>query len=107
MSISYAWAFPTLEVAYSEDGFTNVVKTVHWVYTATEGSHSTYLYGTVGLANPGQPFTSYDTLTPEIVEGWVISVIGQDKVSEMEASLAAQIEALKNPTSGLMPPPWA
>lgn len=107
MAISYSWAFPTLDVVYSEDGFSNVVKTVHWIHTATEDNHSAYAYGTIGLAGPEQPFTSYEDLTPEIVEGWVVSAMGQDKVDEMETSLAAQIEALKNPTGGQMPPPWS
>jgi hypothetical protein len=107
MAISYAWSFPTLDVVYSEDGFSNVVKTVHWIYTATDGSFSAYSYGTIGLASPGQPFTSYDDLTPEIVEGWVVSAMGQDKVDAMETSLASQVEALKNPTSGPLPPPWS
>lgn len=107
MAISYAWSFPTFEVVYSEDGFTNVVKTVNWLYTAVDGNYSTYAYGSVGLPGPGQPFTSYNDLTPEIVEGWVVSAIGQDKVDAMEVSLAAQIEALKNPTGGQMPPPWS
>lgn len=107
MAISYAWSFPTLDVVYSEDGFTNVVKSVNWIYTASEGSYSTYFYGSIGLPNPGQPFISYDDLTPEIVEGWVVSAMGQDKVDAMETSLATQIENLKNPTGGPMPPPWS
>jgi hypothetical protein len=106
MAITYAWSFPALDVVYNEDGLQDVVQTVHWVYTAVDGDYSAYVYGTVGLQPPGQPFVSFDALTPEIVTGWTVSALGQEKVSEMSAGLAAQIEAKKNPTSGPMSPPW-
>lgn len=107
MAIVYTWCFPTLDVIYSEDGFQNVVQTVHWTYTAVDGDYTASSYGTVGLPAPGQPFTAYDDLTPEIVQGWVVGVMGQEKVDAMNASLANNIASQKNPTGGALPPPWA
>lgn len=107
MAISFTWGFPTLDVVYSEDGFSNVVSTVHWTYTAVDGEYTAYVYGTVGLPKPGQPFTSFDDLTPEIVEGWVVGAMGQEAVDAMTENLTNQINEQKNPKSGPMPPPWA
>lgn len=112
MAISYSWSFPTLEVIYNEvdpqtgDPVQNVVSVVHWIYTAVDGSFSASVYNTVSLPPPGIPFVSYDNLTPEIVEGWVVNALGQEQMTAMNASLAAQIEAKKNPTGGSLPPPW-
>jgi hypothetical protein len=107
MALSYSWSFPVLDVIYDEDGLDNVVTTVHWVYTAQDGDYSAQSYGTVALAPPGQPFISYDDLTEEIVTGWVVSAMGAEQVSAMDVSLAAQINAQKNPTGGPLPPPWS
>lgn len=106
MAIEYKWEFPTLDVVYNKDGFQNVVQTIHWIYTAIDGDYTAYLYGTVGLPSPGQPFISYSDLTGEIVQGWVKSVLGEDKVNEMSLSLAGNIASQKNPKSGSMSPPW-
>ena len=107
MAIVYTWGFPALDVIYSEDGFQNVVHTVHWTYTAVDGDYTASSYGTVGLPAPGQPFTAYDDLTPEIVQGWVVGVMGQEQVDAMNLSLANNIASQKNPTGGALPPPWA
>ena len=64
------------------------------------------MYSTVGLPGPGQPFTAYEDLTPNIVQGWVESAIGADQVAEMQKSLANSIEAQKTPQGGSMIPPW-
>lgn len=106
MAISYTWSFPTLDVKYSEDGFQNVVTCVHWVYGAVDGDYSASVYGSLGLPAPGQPFVSFDDLTQQIVEGWVVEAMGQEQVDAMSASLAGNIENQKNPTGAALPPPW-
>lgn len=106
MAISYAWSFPTLDVVYSEDGFSNVVQTVHWIYTAKDGEYTASTYSTVSLPAPGQPFINYNNLTPAIVEGWVVNTLGQETVNAMKASLAANIQDQKTPKSGSLQPPW-
>lgn len=106
MAISYAWTFPTLDVVYSEDGFSNVVQRVHYVYTGTDGEYTATTYNVVSLDPPGQPFISYDDLTPQIVTGWVEGALGADQLEAMNLSLANQIEAQKNPTGGALAPPW-
>jgi hypothetical protein len=72
----------------------NYVTTAHWNCTATDGDFSASAYGTVGFS--GDLVTPYENLTQEQVLGWVWEQI--DK-AEIEASVAAQIEAQKNPVS--------
>jgi hypothetical protein len=80
------------------DGF---VTTVHYNVSAVDGEFTASTYGTVGYTEEGA-FTPYSQLTEAVVVGWVQESLGKDTV---EASLAAQIDAQKNPVSesGL---PW-
>ena len=77
------------------------ITTVHYVVSAVDGEFTASTYGTVGYTEEGA-FTPYSQLTEAVVVGWVKDSLGQETV---EASLAAQIEAQKNPVqeSGL---PW-
>ena len=89
MSITYTWKIPTLD-SNTADGF---VTTAHWTATAVDGEHSASVYATVSWAE-GTPTIPYADLTEATVLGWVWESV--DKAAT-EASLAAQIELLKNP----------
>jgi hypothetical protein len=82
----------------TSDGF---VVTVHYNVSAVDGEFTASTYGTVGYTEEGA-FTPYSQLTESVVVGWVKDSLGQATVEE---SLAAQIEAQKNPVqeTGL---PW-
>jgi hypothetical protein len=77
------------------------ITTVHYVVSAVDGEFTASTYGTVGYTEEGA-FTPYSQLTEAEVVGWVQESLGKDTV---EAGLAAQIEAQKNPVqeSGV---PW-
>ena len=83
----------------TSDGF---VVTVHYTVNAVDGEFTASTYGTVGYTQGEGAFTPYSQLTEAVVVGWVKDSLGQATVEE---SLAAQIEAKKNPISesGL---PW-
>lgn len=106
MAISYSWQFPSLKIVYSEDDLQNVVSSVEWVLVASDGEYKASAYGSASLPTPGQPFVPFESITPEIVQGWVVSTLGAEYVSELEASLAGQIEQQKNPAGATVTPPW-
>jgi hypothetical protein len=83
----------------TSDGF---VVTVHYTVNAVDGEFTASTYGTVGYIQEDKSYTPFADLTKEQVIGWVKDSLGQETVEE---SLAAQIDALKNPVSesGL---PW-
>ena len=87
------WTISTLERELSDGG----VIVAHWRATAVDGDFSASSYGTVGFTpDPSASgFIAYDSLTEADVIGWVQAEVDQDAI---EASLAAQIEADKNPT---------
>jgi hypothetical protein len=85
-----------------------VVFAVHYTIDAVDGEYSSGAYGSIGVAgDPNQKnFVAFENLTKETVIQWVKDQLGADKIVEIEAALAGQIEAKKNPKSatGL---PWS
>jgi hypothetical protein len=95
MTIVYNWQIVTMN-RLTSDGF---VVTVHYNVSAVDGDYNANIYGTVGYTeHPGESFTPYDQLSEAQVVGWVQESLGKD---EVEANLAAQIEAQKNPVSAI------
>ena len=94
------WTISTLERELSDGG----VVVAHWRATAVDGDFSASSYGTCGFTPDASAagFIAFDSLTEADVLGWVQAEVDKDAI---EASLAANIEAQKNPTqaSGV---PW-
>ena len=94
------WTISTLERELSDGG----VVVAHWRATAVDGDFSASSYGAVGFTPDASAagFIAFDSLTEADVLGWVQAEVDKDAI---EASLAANIEAQKNPTqaSGV---PW-
>jgi myo-inositol-hexaphosphate 3-phosphohydrolase len=84
----------------TSDGF---VVTVHYTVNAVDGEYTASTYGTVGYTQGEGSYVPYADLTEAQVVGWVQESLGKDTV---ETSLAANIEAQKNPVqeAGV---PWA
>ena len=95
------WTIAQLERTLDDGG----VVVAHWRATATDGDFSASSYGTAGFTpDPSSSdWVDYDSISEELALSWCFSN-GVDKDS-IEASLAANIEAQKNPTqaSGV---PW-
>jgi hypothetical protein len=90
--MSTTWTISQLD-RQTSDGF---VTTAHWQATGVDGEHSASVYATCSWSD-GTPTVDYADLTEEQVLGWIWAN-GVDK-DAVEASLAAQIEAKKNPTT--------
>ena len=89
MAITYEWSFPNFECDSS-----NVVKTIHWRYTAVDGEHSASMYGSCA----GSEGMNFDAMTKEHCENCVLE--NQDTtIEEMQSNLASQIDAQKNPAT--------
>lgn len=96
--MNYEWNVVNME-RKTDNGF---VVTVHYTVNVVDGEVTASTYGTVGYTQEADSFTPFEQLTKDQVVGWVQTSLDKDAV---EASLASQIEALKNPVqeSGL---PW-
>jgi hypothetical protein len=96
MAITYEWSFPNFETN-SE----NVVKTIHWRYTATDSetdaegnAYVSSMYGSCA----GSDGMNFDAMTKEHCENCVLE--NQDTtIEDMQSNLSAQIEEQKNPAT--------
>lgn len=91
-----AWDIANLE-RHVNDG---VVYTVHYTVNHFEDGEQAGAYGSIGLEAPESgKLIPYSNLTKEIVVGWVKDYFGTEKVEEIEAALAAQVQEKLHPTS--------
>jgi hypothetical protein len=108
MAITYTWTVVQMDAYPQVDGEQDVVFTVHWTLSGTDGTYSGGVYGTTGVTvNPDEPFTPYADLTQDQVIGWVQDAMGAEQVANYEANIAAQIEGQINPPVVTPPLPWA
>jgi hypothetical protein len=92
MTIAYNWTITQTDYLTS-DGF---ITTAHWTATAVDGEYTASVYSTCSFV-PAEPAIPYASVTEAEVLDWIWAN-GVDKTAT-EASLAAQIESLKNPTT--------
>ena len=97
------WGVAQME-RHTADG---IVFTVHYTVAASDGTYASSAYGSIGLEQPEGDVIPYADLTPEIVIGWVQEKLGGDeKVTEIEAALQAQIDQQRTPTTA-QGVPWS
>jgi hypothetical protein len=96
----FNWTVSAMDYTVSQDGHTNVVNTVHWRVSKTDGDNSGSSYGTVGLEAPGESFVEWDDITETTAVGWAKAALGDEQVAATEAAIDAQIAELATPTSG-------
>lgn len=103
MATVFNWNIANLE-RNTADG---VVFTVHYTVSAEDGTYSAGAYGSVGLEAPEpDSMIPFDNLTKEIVVGWVKDKFGDEKVTEIEKALQAQLDEKHAPTKAAGVP-WA
>ncbi len=101
--IAYDWNCKTVDVHPQEEGETDVVYNVHWIATGVDGDYSANCIGTqVVPLSEGGTFIPFEDLTNDVVVEWTKEAMGEEQVTQVEASIASQIEDQINPTSVTM-----
>ena len=104
MANTYTWDFPTLDTAPSEDGLSDVIKTIHWRITAVSDSEtdadgnaiSVSSYGTASPVLDPDNFIAFDSITKDWCKAQVLESLSQTE-EELQAQLDTQIDAVVNP----------
>lgn len=112
MAISYSWDVSRVDTSPTHNSQADVVYNVHWRLDATDDANtiedmdgndisvSASVYGSQSLDTSDlSSFTAFADLTASNVQGWVETALGDDKVTELKASLDAQIAEKVTPTS--------
>lgn len=96
---TYKWRINALDCHVSNNDLENVVYTIHWSYIGEDENGN--VASMIGVESVGEPdpsnFQSFDTLTQEIVEGWLESSMGTERIDEMKANLDQQIQDIIAP----------
>jgi len=92
--MAVTWTISTLE-----RNTDNGVVVAHWRASDVDGDHSGSSYGTCGFTPDASAdgYVAYDNLTEENVIGWVKGSMGEEAVTGVEDSIAAQIAESKAP----------
>lgn len=103
-NITYSYDIYYLNVAPSENGLKNVVKSVNWRYQIREDSHyaDEYLLTELGSADPTK-FVHYNNLDEQTVFSWLESAVD---IPQLQQTLRDRLEENKNPELVEKPIPW-
>jgi len=106
--ITYQWSVNSMTAYPQYAGETDVVFSISWVLSATDGTYNSAAYGSVDTTYvAGTPFTPYDQLSLDQVNGWVATALGPDGIAKAQADCDAAIAAQQDPNLPVMPPlPW-
>jgi hypothetical protein len=100
------WTVTALNCYPTVGSETDVVFTVHWTCSGTDGTYTSSVYSTCSVPTPtGTTFTPYQDLTQDQVLGWVWAN-GVDK-DATEAAVQQQIDNQINPPVVSPVLPWA
>jgi len=108
MAINYTWDVSTCDTYPTKSGKSNVVHKVHWRLKATDNANNDSdgnpqtagAYGSQALDTSDlSSFTNWSSLDAAKVQSWVEAALTADKVTEIKASLDAQIAEKVTPTS--------
>jgi|GEM_PF-5722918 len=106
MATVYKWNFYEFDCDPLVGNMVNVVRAIHWRYSAIEGNATVDIAGCTGLALPTTEdgFVAYENIT----EAWCQNIVegDADKLAIVRADLDAQLATLLVPASVPMAPPF-
>ena len=121
MAITFDWNINDIRVRYSSASLSNIVTTIGWIYRGVaegtsslgvSGSFNSGVSGTLGLDIDGNAsvapadFVAYESLTEDVVTGWVTASLGDQQVTIMQNSISGSITEQLNPVSGRKNNTW-
>jgi hypothetical protein len=106
--MNYKWSIQSVELELEKNSLRDVVKSVRWVYQATEDEYNAAIEGEVILPSPTkEAFVEFGSLNEQKVIGWLEQGYGSETIQSMQSRLADQIEAKKNPKTRVVSNPWS
>lgn len=107
--ITHTWTVEKLECSPLLAGFENVVRTVYWLLTSSDG---TTIVSTNGVTNLGfdpenSNFVNYSGLSEETVIGWLHGELTPEAVIGVEQEHERTIVNTPAPEIIAIPLPWA
>ena len=115
MANTYTWSYPQLDTAPTEGDLSDVIKTIHWRFTAVSDSEqdadnnylSVSMYGTTGVeVDDDADFIAFDSVTKDWCKAKVLAGLAKTE-EEVQTLLDAQIAEMATPSIvGKVPSSW-
>ena len=98
--MAVTWTISSMDRTIKLDDKDNVVTTIHWRASDSDSDgNSGSSYGSVSVTLGSQSFIAYKDIKESDAISWAKAALGSDQVTEIEASIAAQIQEAKVPTT--------
>jgi len=89
----YTWNVKSANILDKGDN-TNVITSINWLLTATEGEYTVIRTGVQALDTSNiSSFTLFSDLTEEQVIGWVETAMGAEKLSEIKLDMNKEMDS--------------
>lgn len=101
--ITYEWTFPNFTVQDVGD-FKDVVVTIFWELTASDGERHARVYGGCNLQAPDPgAFVHFSSISKE----WAINAVSaKEDIPKLQEALAAELSAAQAPLQKMIFPPF-
>lgn len=107
MSIIKKWNITSLEYKEQLFDLNQVVSCAHWKLSATDGTNSHDVFGSVPMPGPqGDTFIPFENLTEQQVIDWVKEQLGEAQVATYEAEVESAVAEMQNPPVTAPSLPW-
>jgi len=94
--MAVTWDVGQLDSTNTVDSLSDVVTTVHWTASDTDGNYSASSYGSVGLSEPdASSFTAYKDITKANAIAWAKAALGTDEVTKIDATSNGRSGSIK------------
>ncbi len=98
--MAVTWDIASLDATKTEGSLSDVIKTVHWTASDSDGDHKGYSYGSVALKEAdSSSFIAYKDVTKDNVIAWVKALLGTDEVTAIEKALEDEIALINTPVT--------
>ena len=95
--MKFTWKIKQLNVIPSKGQHTDVVHSIAWEGTGTDGDDSSSASGALSVNTDNfANFVAYENLTEEQVLSWVFAALGQEGKTKAESQVQTVIEAKKS-----------
>lgn len=107
MATKYEWKIGQLEVVPSQDGLSNVVQTIDWTYSASDGDCMVSTQGQTTLSEPDKStFVEFENLTENDVITWIKLRMGEALLSSYKTNIDILLQEKLAVKTKLVMPPW-
>jgi hypothetical protein len=105
---TYTWIIKTLQCLPTHEGKSNVVCSVGFSVSATDGVNSASINNTLMMSyDKNENFIEYEGLTSDTVLGWVQKALGAEGITNTQVELDEILSKLANPPVITRSLPWA